>query len=220
MNRIFTKIGIGAPGLATGTLIVIALISSLQHQKHKSASPPDPESTALPGLSDTSDLEARLQRLEQRAAPVPTAATASAAPSASGQGTPAPVATQSPEEARARWAARGAERAAQVAAEPRDAAWSRKAMDTFAKEFKQLGAMGHFTVSELDCKTTSCMAKLRWDSYSDAANGWRSVMHAAYKTTCSREVFAPLPNPEDADKPYTGSVYFDCTDDRAESAAR
>lgn len=107
-------------------------------------------------------------------------------------------------------------REAQAAAEPEDRTWSREATASFPKEFEALGARGKLSVTDVTCKTTSCLAKLTWESYPDAVRSWRSVLHARYSKNCARKVFVPFPNPEQAEAAYEGTVFLDCTEDRAQ----
>ena len=210
MNRALTTLLIGFGGIGVGAILVVGL--RLLAPQHAKAATLAAEPVAAVAPADTSRLEGRLERLETqqtRAAPVATASGTAAVAA------PAPAPTQTPEEAQAEWIGRGAARQAQLAVEPRDAAWSKKTTERFQKEFSQLGAAAHFTVADLDCKTTSCMAKLRWDSYRDAESSWRDVMHAPYATRCAREVFTPVPTAGEMDKPYEASVFFDCIEDRA-----
>jgi hypothetical protein len=130
----------------------------------------------------------------------------------------APQRTQTSEEASAEWARHKADREAQVAAEPVDRAWSRHATAAFRKEFEDLGTKAQFTVTDVQCKTTSCLAKVRWDSYAQAGQHWRDVLHARYSQNCAREVFVPSPPVDQTDAPYEASAYFDCTADRGNQA--
>lgn len=127
----------------------------------------------------------------------------------------APPPQQSAEDAARQWAEQQRAREAQVAAEPVDRNWSREATASFRKDFETLGARDRFQVTDLECKTTSCLAKLSWGSYGDARKTWHDVLHGRYEKGCARQVFVPPPDQGQSDSSYEGTVYFDCTQDRA-----
>ncbi len=163
---------------------------------------------------DTEAAGAWIQRLERRAAETsPAASTAAGAPEiVSARASSGP----SPEEATQNVADLMKAREAQVAAEPDDPRWSRGAAAALRKNFEDLGIRSKFKVASLECRTTSCLAKLSWPSYDGAAKAWRSVLHAQTAINCARSVFVPPPEGDQGDREYEGTVYFDCTEARAE----
>jgi hypothetical protein len=174
-----------------------------------------PETAA--NTADLDRFELRIQQLEAHRASssAPTASAASIATASAITPTSGPSGLSREESAR-RWLETMRQREAQVAAEPDDRAWSQHATATFRKEFEAMGRPGKFWVTDLECKTTSCLAKLRWASYGDAAKSWRSVLHGRYERNCARQVFVPPPEPGRTDSAYEPTMFLDCTADRAQ----
>jgi hypothetical protein len=107
-------------------------------------------------------------------------------------------------------------RDAQIRAESDDPKWSRGAKQSFQNDFDKLSARGHFEVKDVECKTTSCLATVTWPSYAEAKKMWHGLLHANYAENCSREVLVPEPEQGQAGAPYDATVFFDCTEDRAQ----
>ncbi len=174
-----------------------------------------PAAAEVPSTVDTSGLELRIRQLEQRAA-VETPPRASSVPSVQAPASAGAPVSPPPEEVARNWLETKKTREAQVASEPVDSRWSKEANAAFRKELGEIGARGKFTVGDVDCRTTSCLAKVDWGSYSDAESGWHQVMFGHYSKKCSRQVFVPAPDEEHVNAPYEGEVFFDCTEDRAQ----
>jgi hypothetical protein len=214
MNRWIVATGtLVAAGLFGGGVVAARLLSERPEARAHAAEAVDAPAAA----ADTSNLELRIRQLEERAAPSPAqgAASSTAAPEARETAPSASVAP-SPEESTRRWLDQMAARKSQVAAEPEDRSWSREATAAFRKDFDALSARGKFKVSDVECKTTSCLAKLSWGSYADATKSWHGVLLARYTKNCAKQVFVPPPEPGQAGSAYEGTVFFDCTEDRAQ----
>jgi hypothetical protein len=95
------------------------------------------------------------------------------------------------------------------AAEAIDEPWSSEASRKLRIDLVQLGEEHGFSLLRTDCKTTSCAAALRWPSYHAAVEGFAALLHAGYEVDCARRI--TLPEPNDPDQPYDGTILFDCT---------
>lgn len=115
------------------------------------------------------------------------------------------------EEAYARWA----ERLDQHETEPVDAAWSDGAESQFEQDMSTLSTTEDFELLRTQCRTNTCSATVQWSSYGHALDHFSALLHADYKTACTREVV--LPEPAQRDAPYAATVLFDCTELRAAS---
>jgi hypothetical protein len=214
-KQFVTTLGAVVTGVVAGALLVTGVRSKLATASV--AKPAAKEVVAAPSTApagpDLRALQARLARLEaqgargEHATPDDSAAAIAAPPSPP---------SQSAEEARAEWARHEADRKAQVAAEPVDRDWSRGASAAFRKDFEALGAKAGFTLTDVQCKTTSCLARVRWDSYAKAGEGWRDVLHARYAQNCAREVFVLPPSDDRAGAPYEATAFFDCAASRTD----
>jgi hypothetical protein len=204
----------GAVLVVIGAVVGGTTAAGLMLRRDTAKTEASPAAAEVPSTVDTSGLELRIRQLERRAVETPPRASsvpAVQAPASSG----APV-SPPPEEVARNWLETKKIREAQVASESVDNKWSKEANAAFRKELGEIGARGKFTVGDVDCRTTSCLAKVDWGSYSDAESGWHQVMFGHYSKNCSRQVFVPAPDEEHLNAPYEGEVFFDCTDDRAQ----
>lgn len=65
-------------------------------------------------------------------------------------------------------------------------------------------------IEQVDCRTTSCSVKARWDSYEDAVRTSRFIIANPHnKLRCATEIL--LPDPADRSQPYEATALFDCT---------
>lgn len=103
-------------------------------------------------------------------------------------------------------------------AEPIDARWAHTAHERYSGDFEKLserlsgsGQSNGFNVRNLDCRSTSCVATLEWDSYADAAKGAEAIAFHGYEENCALSV-VPFP-PDDAAeaRSYSHDVVFDCS---------
>jgi hypothetical protein len=96
-----------------------------------------------------------------------------------------------------------------------DPTWGPRAQKTLGDELSTVSEQGSFTVQSVECKTSLCRARLKWNNFSDAGANWRNVLHRNFSENCGHEVHVPpATNPE---APYELSFYFDCTESRAGS---
>jgi hypothetical protein len=210
MNRtILVTLFSSLVALATGSIVTARMRSDARPEVRTIQVETTAATSADPaGAREYDALESRIRQLEMRSA-------AAVAP-ASVEAPKPPPPQQSEEEARREAVEKVASRKALVAAEADDPRWSRAATASFRKDFEALGARGRFTVKDIECKTTSCLATLSWGSYSDARRAWRAVLHARTEKNCAREVLVAPPEQSQMDAPYDGTVFLDCTEDRAQ----
>jgi hypothetical protein len=97
--------------------------------------------------------------------------------------------------------------------EGRDARWAASTQAALQADLDGLGRNAGFQVRDVDCRTTTCLARLAWPSRDDAMRQTRRVTQAAYSKSCTREIYAPPPAAGTAG-PYEGEVLFDCESDR------
>jgi hypothetical protein len=80
--------------------------------------------------------------------------------------------------------------------------------------FAELSDFGHdagFDVSNIDCRSTTCVATLKWSSYSDAQQAAAKIVERRYSKKCGKELF--LAPTEGSSSSYEASLLLDCESD-------
>jgi hypothetical protein len=90
-----------------------------------------------------------------------------------------------------------------------DPAWSTSTRTAFQQDLKALSGDKNYQIKSVECKTTLCRAVVHWNSYDEVRSTAGELMHAMYRTNCTKTLFAP--RPEDPKAPYDGTVMYDCT---------
>lgn len=158
--------------------------------------PPRPEPTVDP---------ARLTALERQVA----ALAASREPRADA---PAEArADRSPEaaaELRQRALAEQHDRLARHEREPIDRAWAEQTAASLEANLKSLLDSGDHSekLADVSCRSSGCVATLRFPSYGDARDGFFHYATSFYDVACARSV--ALDDPEDATTPYDVKILF------------
>jgi hypothetical protein len=99
--------------------------------------------------------------------------------------------------------------------EPVDPAWAGKTSAMLKSDLAEVAQSSSFEVVETECKTTSCVATMKWATYGKAQAEWRKLLHHGYQANCSREI--TLPEPSDQSAPYQATLVLDCETWRAEA---
>jgi hypothetical protein len=94
------------------------------------------------------------------------------------------------------------------AAEPVDPGWAPRTAAAFGEDLEKLRARSEARVRDVDCRSSSCVARLQWKSYQDARAHFASVLGARYQVACATEI--TLPDPVDTSRPYEASVIYGC----------
>lgn len=102
------------------------------------------------------------------------------------------------------------------ASEGVDPTWSLDTARSLESDFGHIDST-HFDVIGVDCRTTSCVARMRWRSYADATQDFGAIAHHPFAANCARSI--SLPQPSDPSASYEAPVIFDCTGFRAEQAS-
>lgn len=137
-------------------------------------------------------LERRLDELAQQEPPVP----------------PNPI-PPSPEEA-------GRDFASRVATLERDAVdpdWAPNTSTLLTRSLAEFATQAGYEAVDVDCRTTSCMATLRWDSLEAAEAGMEKAVRAQLRANCSRGI--RLNDAAEPDGSFHGTMLLDCTEWRA-----
>jgi len=80
--------------------------------------------------------------------------------------------------------------------EARDRRWAPSAEAKLEASLHQLGK-DKFKTVQVECRSTSCTAKVEWPTFGAARDGYADVLHIASGLNCEREILLPPPaNPE------------------------
>lgn len=178
---------------------------------------PDPASDRQPADSRLSESQARrLAALETRLRELEEATDAGTAqattpPEAAAAITPDSGATREQVAQREYDAFRG--RVQEHLQESRDPRWSDRAQQALRTDFHDLEHGLGFTMVDVDCRTTSCVATIEWPTYALATQRYTGVLVNPARLNCMRE--SSLPPPATPNAPYREQVIFDCTSLRA-----
>jgi hypothetical protein len=96
--------------------------------------------------------------------------------------------------------------------EGRDPKWARQAEKAFTADLVRLADKGHFLVVNIDCHTTTCLAKLEWPTYAEARHAEQLLAEKTYSHNCGKDVFTPAP--DDPSGSYQGTMVLNCEAER------
>jgi hypothetical protein len=203
---------IGLGGIVVGAGLVTLLQARGTHDTQRAAvlvaAPPSveapaPAAAAAPAPDLT--LSNRVAALERaRTVTVPAAPAATAAEGRQ----------ETPDEAHARTLQMKAARDTEFEHEALDGAWARGTQKAFREDLQRLGASIGGELTDVECRTTRCRAKVTWPSYAAASKKWDALLHASYQVNCGRQVF--IPTPDDVNASYEATAFFDCTEARTQ----
>jgi hypothetical protein len=101
-------------------------------------------------------------------------------------------------------------------AEQLDPHWSESTARSLTSTIAKLGKTSGFRVSNVDCRTTSCVAHLSWNNHQTAVTHYAEVLHQDLPVNCGRETV--LPRPLDPAGRYPTEVVFRCQRPELEAA--
>jgi hypothetical protein len=93
--------------------------------------------------------------------------------------------------------------------EPRSA-WGRRAEGSIARDLEALVARIHARVLHVDCRSSTCAARLLFDDRAAAAAGFPEILQARYQEDCSVEVVLDDPTARDPSRPWETTALFRC----------
>jgi hypothetical protein len=113
------------------------------------------------------------------------------------------------EELKRDWHRHFAERVQAASSEARDPSWAREVEHAFQSDFDQGRDRMQAELIRVDCKTSKCLAQVKWPSYRVARSRFPQIMHAAYTTNCAVAVDIGE-EPAKPDEPHQAAVVFEC----------
>jgi hypothetical protein len=98
-----------------------------------------------------------------------------------------------------------------------DPQWATTTTRVLTEDFEKVKAQGTtFEIAELDCRTTSCVLTVTWNTRHEAMSQYEYLFHYPVRAPCAREVLVSE-EPNSAGK-FEASIVYDCTDWRSEGA--
>jgi hypothetical protein len=94
-----------------------------------------------------------------------------------------------------------------------DPAFSATAARSLRTDLRPLAEAAGFQITDVDCRTTMCAAKLEWPTFAGVRQAARDLVIHTYHTNCAKELH--FPPPEDPTQPYGATLFFDCESFRA-----
>jgi hypothetical protein len=101
-----------------------------------------------------------------------------------------------------------------------DREWSKSTAVSLTSSLSGLGKTAGFRVASVDCRTTTCVAYLDWNTYQLSVEHYADILQHDFGIACAREIV--LPPPSDPADRYPGDVLFRCqrTESRQSSTAK
>jgi hypothetical protein len=98
--------------------------------------------------------------------------------------------------------------------EPRDARWASATEAKLEADLASVATASKLKVVRVECRTTTCVGTLEWQSYPEAMRGYGATMRRPFSVNCAQQVLLlPPPNPA---APYQASMIFECESWRAD----
>jgi len=92
--------------------------------------------------------------------------------------------------------------------EPRDDAWADRTTRVVQEDLGTKADKLKFHVVDVECRTTTCFAKLDWPSLSEAHADFKATLGAPNRADCHERLLFPQDANEDA--PVEGILFLDC----------
>ena len=124
----------------------------------------------------------------------------------------------SPPERRELWRANFQRKLDEIRDEPRDTQWAGRTERAFEGDFADKSEKFQARLVNMDCRTTRCLARVEWDSYTIAKKNFQHIAHASYQTNCAISLSLG-PKPEDPSRPHQANVVYECEEARIEEVA-
>jgi hypothetical protein len=141
------------------------------------------------------DIEARVQRLEQPTSSVQPAQAMQEMPTAES------------------YHQRHAETIRQHRAEPVDPDWGPRTTELFNADLERLADFAEIQIGEVECRTESCRAVVRWDSMDTATANYQRLVVTPVRVNCTRTIL--LPEADQVEGAVEATLVFDCAEWKA-----
>ncbi|WP_438033165.1 hypothetical protein [Sorangium sp. So ce204] len=221
-----SRTGLAVMGISTAALLA-SLVSLLRTAPAEEQPPREAPSRGARVIQDPARERAagqgdaeRVGRLERRVADLESAADpqeegSEAAPSEGREGAE-PLDPEAMRREEAAWWTGVIDAHAQ---QRRDPGWAGRAEESFQADLGAIAPGRTLEVVDVDCRTTSCAATIRWPAYTpEVMKDAGSLAGHPYRERCTKSI--SVPPPEDPSAPYLAQIVFDCATQRAGLARR
>jgi hypothetical protein len=100
--------------------------------------------------------------------------------------------------------------------DPIDPRWAPQTAEKYKTDISALQEKLKFDLMDIDCRTTSCAARLKFASANTASQNWGGILHSRYSSNCAVRVFLEgIYSVSNRADPFETTVLFDCTEARA-----
>jgi hypothetical protein len=208
MKALLQSFGLVAVGGLFGAVCSLALASNAAKPAPKHEASEANRQASAPRDNRVDALEARLALIESRQQ-IP------AAPSASSAANPAQIQeNDTPEGRKAEFWEKVRQSVREHNAEPLDAQWAAKTNSLLNVDLSRLASSNHFSVVSVDCRNTTCLSKVRWQSTGEALNEYGKLLHEPYQANCERNIV--LDEDPAPDGRQEATMLFECESWRAD----
>ncbi len=92
--------------------------------------------------------------------------------------------------------------------EPLDEEWAVSSSDLLRRNLADATADSEVEIVEVECRSTTCVATIRWPSYQTAFGSYRGLLVQPYSVNCRRSM--SVPPPADPTISYEAHLFFRC----------
>jgi hypothetical protein len=130
-----------------------------------------------------------------------------------------PLANVTPSEAAGARQTEHLKRIQAVEAEAIDSAWAARTEESIRSGLTEISKRVTFESKKVACKTTSCVAVLRWPSYELARNTYTDFLHSTFAGECGRAILLPSVDKEAPGAAVEATMVLNCNRDHSGKAA-
>jgi hypothetical protein len=94
--------------------------------------------------------------------------------------------------------------------EPKDVRWSSLAEHNFERDLGKNSRRFRYSIDEVDCRQTSCIATLTWPSFQAVLASYPSIVSGEFSLNCAAGISFKHPEPSAVNSPFHAQVIFDC----------
>jgi hypothetical protein len=93
-----------------------------------------------------------------------------------------------------------------------EASWAKPTAEVLAADIAQIPRLSQGRLLSMDCRTTTCLAKISWPSRAVASAEYQELLHNAYRANCARSIV--VDDEPSADGTTHANLIFNCEEAR------
>jgi hypothetical protein len=94
--------------------------------------------------------------------------------------------------------------------EARDTPWATRVESELGNALSAVAERGGFSLGDVECRSTSCTASIRWPSFVASREGAQLLARLPLETACRRTMLLPAPEEGSDTAAYEARVFFSC----------